>query len=122
MEYPVEGARAVHNAIFGQATDLRIWLRDIQCHGSEEQITDCMIPPWGEVGGCVHAYDASVICKVGKFIKLSSRCLVMIHYVSEFVKSICSANICSYVRVSCLYMLLIPMFPMTNRFYRIYQW
>uniref|UniRef100_A0A663MYM0 Soluble scavenger receptor cysteine-rich domain-containing protein SSC5D n=1 Tax=Athene cunicularia TaxID=194338 RepID=A0A663MYM0_ATHCN len=47
-------------AHFGQGTN-RIWMDDVNCTGSEENIAQCQAPPWGQ-NNCHHGEDASVVC------------------------------------------------------------
>ncbi len=53
----------------------KIWLDDVQCTGSEEQLTDCSHRAWGK-SNCVHMEDVGVKCgerDPGKGDILSSR-------------------------------------------------
>ena len=54
------GAIAVLRAGFGQGAD-PIWLDNVDCRGSEENIDSCPHNAWG-VHNCGHFEDAGVIC------------------------------------------------------------
>ena len=47
-------------ARFGQGTG-HIWLDDVACTGSENNLTQCRARPWGQ-NNCHHGEDASVVC------------------------------------------------------------
>ncbi|NWH51409.1 DMBT1 protein, partial [Fregata magnificens] len=47
-------------AYFGQGTE-RIWLDDVGCTGSEDNLVQCQAHPWGQ-SDCNHGEDASVVC------------------------------------------------------------
>ena len=41
----------------------RIWTFDVDCHGSEDNILNCVTPNgWGYSGNCTHLEDAGVVC------------------------------------------------------------
>lgn len=54
------GAIAVTRAGFGQGVD-PIWLDNVDCTGSEENIDSCPHNAWGS-HNCAHFEDAGVIC------------------------------------------------------------
>ncbi|KAM9113345.1 scavenger receptor cysteine-rich domain-containing protein DMBT1-like [Pangshura tecta] len=47
-------------ARFGRGSD-RIWLDDVNCAGTEADLTECRARPWGE-NNCNHGEDAGVVC------------------------------------------------------------
>ncbi|KAM9113346.1 LOW QUALITY PROTEIN: scavenger receptor cysteine-rich domain-containing protein DMBT1-like [Pangshura tecta] len=47
-------------ARFGRGSD-RIWLDDVNCAGTEADLTECRARPWGE-NNCHHGEDAGVVC------------------------------------------------------------
>uniref|UniRef100_A0A8B9T2E8 SRCR domain-containing protein n=1 Tax=Anas platyrhynchos TaxID=8839 RepID=A0A8B9T2E8_ANAPL len=49
-------------AQFGQGTG-RIWLDDMNCNGTEVDLSACRTRPWGE-HNCNHGEDAGVVCSV----------------------------------------------------------
>ena len=44
-----------------------IWIDDLSCSGSEQNIHDCNFPGW-DVHNCNHNEDAGVICDPGKLL------------------------------------------------------
>ena len=53
---------ALSNGYFGAGDDSQpIWLDNVQCFGSENSITECLTPPFGE-NRCRHTQDAGVRC------------------------------------------------------------
>ena len=56
-----ESAReAIRYAGFGVGSG-PIWLNDVNCYGSERDITECMFHGWGN-SDCDHREDAGVRC------------------------------------------------------------
>ncbi|KFW71522.1 Deleted in malignant brain tumors 1 protein, partial [Pygoscelis adeliae] len=54
-------AEAAHSrAYFGQGTG-HIWLDDMSCTGSEDNLAQCQAHPWGQ-SNCHHGEDAGVVC------------------------------------------------------------
>ncbi|KAF1416958.1 Deleted in malignant brain tumors 1 protein, partial [Spheniscus humboldti] len=54
-------AEAAHGrAYFGQGTG-HIWLDDMSCTGSEDNLAQCQAHPWGQ-SNCHHGEDAGVVC------------------------------------------------------------
>ena len=51
---------APREANFGQGSGT-IWMDDVQCHGAEQQLGQCVQAGWGN-SNCDHSEDASVIC------------------------------------------------------------
>uniref|UniRef100_A0A8C8SPT9 Soluble scavenger receptor cysteine-rich domain-containing protein SSC5D n=1 Tax=Pelusios castaneus TaxID=367368 RepID=A0A8C8SPT9_9SAUR len=47
-------------AQFGRGSD-RIWLDDVQCTGTEDDLTECRAASWG-IHNCHHGEDAGVVC------------------------------------------------------------
>ena len=41
----------------------RIWLKDIQCTGTEKSIFDCAHNGWGNTTDCTHEDDVGISCK-----------------------------------------------------------
>ncbi|XP_031559299.1 deleted in malignant brain tumors 1 protein-like isoform X2 [Actinia tenebrosa] len=39
-----------------------IWLKELDCFGSQESIDQCRYVGWGNTGGCNHSRDAGVVC------------------------------------------------------------
>ncbi|NWZ27642.1 DMBT1 protein, partial [Asarcornis scutulata] len=58
-------------AQFGQGTG-RIWLDDMNCNGTEVDLSACRTRPWGE-HNCNHGEDAGVVCS-GNFCLHHSSC------------------------------------------------
>ena len=54
------GALAVYRAGYGQGAG-PIWLDDVRCVGSEDNINSCSSNPWG-TNNCIHSEDVGVIC------------------------------------------------------------
>ena len=53
---------ALSNAYFGQGDDSQpIWLDDVDCFGSEENLAECLTSQFG-VHNCRHSEDAGVRC------------------------------------------------------------
>ncbi|KAM6184280.1 scavenger receptor cysteine-rich domain-containing protein DMBT1-like [Sarcoramphus papa] len=61
-------------ARFGQGTG-HIWLDDVACTGSEDNLTQCRARPWGQ-SNCHHGEDASVVCSDASAINTSTVRLV----------------------------------------------
>lgn len=55
------GGVAIHEAYFGEGSG-RIWLDDVECEGTENNLAHCAHRPWGE-NDCSHAEDAGLICR-----------------------------------------------------------
>ena len=55
------GAESLKGASFGTGTG-RIWLDNVQCTGSEQQLANCTA---SSNGSCTHAQDAGVRCQLG---------------------------------------------------------
>ena len=49
------------NAEFGRGTG-EIWMVNVNCNGSEDELGECEHNGWGN-SGCEHDQDAGVICK-----------------------------------------------------------
>ena len=54
------GALAVYRAGYGEGAD-PIWLDDVWCLGSEDNISSCPSDSWG-IHNCLHSEDVGVIC------------------------------------------------------------
>ena len=54
------GALAVYRARYGEGAD-PIWLDDVRCIGSEDNISSCPSNFWG-TNDCLHYEDVGVIC------------------------------------------------------------
>ncbi|NXL67013.1 DMBT1 protein, partial [Chordeiles acutipennis] len=76
-----EALLAPSSAHFGQGSG-QIWLDDMNCTGTEADLSSCRTRPWGE-HNCNHGEDAGVVCsgnsQIKKPVKLqlvngSSRC------------------------------------------------
>ena len=52
-----------HEASYGQSSG-RVWLRNVNCVGTELTIRNCLHGGW-RIGNCSHSKDASVKCKAG---------------------------------------------------------
>lgn len=64
INYILLGGRAVINAGFGQGTGISIFLDDVQCSGTENQLLACSSAPIFTVSSnCGHDDDAGVICE-----------------------------------------------------------
>ena len=55
---------AVIGGRFGEGMG-RIWLDNVQCTGTERELTSCISNSSG-VNDCTHAQDAGVKCEAGK--------------------------------------------------------
>ena len=54
---------ATRGAQFGSGTG-PVWLRQVNCLGSESKLSHCIHSGAGNVGNCSHAQDAGVQCNV----------------------------------------------------------
>ncbi|KAL4219354.1 scavenger receptor [Mactra antiquata] len=54
------GGKAITGGNFGGGNG-PIWLDDLECNGTEANITDCVHKPWG-ANNCGHNEDAAVLC------------------------------------------------------------
>ena len=56
--------KAIHEARrakYGQGKG-KIWLKNVNCKGSEMMLHSCDVGTWGDVEGCDHSHDAGVKC------------------------------------------------------------
>ena len=56
--------KAIHEtrrAKYGQGSG-KVWLKNVNCKGSEMSLTTCPHGEWGQVGECNHGRDAGVKC------------------------------------------------------------
>lgn len=60
---------AIGGAFFGEGTG-RVWLDNINCNGTEDDIFKCKSTGWGATN-CGHSKDVSIIC--GKYLCLNSK-------------------------------------------------
>ncbi|XP_062373475.1 antigen WC1.1-like [Sardina pilchardus] len=68
-----EAAEALKGPQFGQGSG-GIWMKDVECVGSESTVKDCKSHRWG-AENCGHHQDAGVICSDGlRLVNGSSRC------------------------------------------------
>ena len=58
-----EAVAVYTEAKYGQGTGV-VWLSDVNCTGTEQNISNCPHPGWGNANGSIvtHAMDASVEC------------------------------------------------------------
>ena len=60
-------------AYFGEGGDTqRVWLDDLSCNGTEDDIGKCQSRGWG-VSQCGHSQDVSVICGMLRFLTTLKR-------------------------------------------------
>ena len=58
---PLNGRAVLGAGEFGNATE-GYWLTNVQCNGSESDVTDCPRSAWGDDGGCEVTEPAGVSC------------------------------------------------------------
>ncbi|XP_072048696.1 scavenger receptor cysteine-rich domain-containing protein DMBT1-like [Amphiura filiformis] len=61
LQLPFQDAQGTRNALFGEGTG-QIWLKSVDCSGSENSLDECSHDGWGISPGCMHEQDAGVIC------------------------------------------------------------
>ena len=70
------GSEALSGASFGEGSG-RIWLDNVQCTGSERELTDCLANASG-INSCAHTQDAGVRCPQGieilKYLRILNYC------------------------------------------------
>ncbi|XP_072047815.1 scavenger receptor cysteine-rich domain-containing protein DMBT1-like [Amphiura filiformis] len=61
LGFPSGDVQAVGNALFGEGTG-EIWLDDVGCSGSENDLDECYLNRFRIFSSCDHSTDAGVIC------------------------------------------------------------
>ena len=61
IERNLNNAKAVTSSRFGRGTGV-IWLSQVTCSGSENDLNECHSPVWGD-HTCTHDQDAGVVCQ-----------------------------------------------------------